>query len=537
MASYKFNLKNKRSIDQLRSSDLYEFNLARNLALLSDDAAVVRHFYKTEAEKLCKSEWAIIQVKDRFLGQYRSGQAFAYFGICPMIVKGKVGLVASGGFKCSGSGVKEIDEALDTLKDDANLNSLFSDGVYWESGIGDLAYRLSYAPDVSKKPLIDIIEPQNLEINYDRGKIVSFVVKEAADDDPEYQLHEIHYLNGDGYLCISYRFYTDGSYVAPDDIHLVDECRQHFPGIDTTERVLPFKDFATIVYKQNAGSSKLYRGQRGVPDIQGLDTIEDALTETLSDLIDAIRKGGVKEYIDDDLVPEDMEGNILRWDPFNKTVIFTKNSSTPGSTQNKHRVVQGDIKWQAYTETIQKLMSVAINKAGLSPTTLGLTGLESINSSAESQEAREKTSIRTRELALNTWEKTLTELLNRYLQILDYINGREILDYTALIKIDFDEYISPSQENITDVLAKQVQAGLKSRPHAIMDLNKEYEQEDAEQEALDILAEKMPPMPTGAGGNIPGQNMENIPPKNDNQGNSDPLKAKIGIATDKGEIT
>ena len=40
MASYKFNLKNKGSLDQLRSPYIYEFNLARNLALLSDDPAV-----------------------------------------------------------------------------------------------------------------------------------------------------------------------------------------------------------------------------------------------------------------------------------------------------------------------------------------------------------------------------------------------------------------------------------------------------------------------------------------------------------------
>ena len=131
-------------------------------------------------------------------------------------------------------------------------------------------------------------------------------------------------------------------------------------------------------------------------------------------------------------------------------------------------------------------MSIAINKAGLSPTTLGLTGLESINSSAESQEAREKTSIRTRAIALESWSSTLTELLNKYLQVLDYIEGEEILDYTRVIKIHFDEYISPSVENITDVLVKQVQGGLKSQKHAIQDLNKEYDEEDIARELVEI---------------------------------------------------
>lgn len=521
MASYKFNLKNKERLDILRSPYIYEFNLARNLALLSDDPAVIRYFYQVEAKKLCRDAWITMQIQDRFMAQYRPGQAFAYFGVIPMVVRGKVNLVASSGFECK-SNNKEVDEALNELKEQANLQQYFADGVYWESGIGDVAYRISYAPSVSDKPIIDVIEPQNLEINYCRGKVVSYVIKEASEKDPSYQLHEIHYLNDQGYLTISYRFYKDNQYVPTNDFHLVEECRTHFEGVDTSDKVLPFKDFTTIVYKQNANNSKLYRGMRGVPDIQGLDTIEDALTETLSDLIDAIRKGGIKEYIDDDLIPQDADGNILRWDPFNKTIIYTKGSATPGGAQDKHRVVQGDIKWQAYVETSQMLMNIAINKAGLSPTSLGLVGLESINSSAESQEARERTSIRTRALALESWRYTLTELMNKYLQVLDYIEGKEVLDYRSLIQIEFNEYSIPSQENITELLIKQVQAGLKSRVRAIMDLNKDYDQESAEQEVLDILAEQGQ---LSAGGPSPDEDMGYVTPvTNGNLGSSDPLQ-------------
>ena len=171
---------------------------------------------------------------------------------------------------------------------------------------------------------------------------------------------------------------------------------------------------------------------------------------------------------------------------FNKTVITTKGSSNPANAKNLWQVTQGEIRWEAYVETARYLMSVAINKAGLSPTTLGLTGLESINSSAESQEAREKTSLRTRKIALESWKHTLTELLNKYLQVLDYIEGEDILDYTRLIKIEFNEYISPSIENVTDILARQVQAGLKSQKHAIQDLNREYDEEDIQRELAEI---------------------------------------------------
>lgn len=493
MAKYKFNLKNKELIENIRSPNVYEFNLAQNLALLSNDSSVIRRFYQVEIPRYYQDTWLTMEGSNKFMAQYIPGQAFAYFGIIPMIVQGKVNLVASNGFVCK-SNDDEIDEVLNRIKEEAELEKKFVEGVYWESGIGDFAYRISFQPEISDKPLIDVIEPQFLEVNYSHGHIKSFVIKEVSKEDPAYEIHELHYKDSDGYVCINYRYVIDGKYVSKDDENLIKECRQKFDSELRLEPIkLPFKDFL-IIFKKNANTNQLYKGERGVPDIQGMDSIEDALTESISDLIDAIRKGGVKEYVSDDLIPQDENGNDLRLNHFNKTIIRTKSVSTPGENQNLWNVVQGDIKWEAYTRTIQNLMSIAINKAGLAPTTLGLTGLESINSSAESQDAREKTSLRTRSICLNSWEKTLKDLFNRYLQVCDYINHREIYDYSELINISFNEYTNPSLENITDVLTKQVQSGIKSQLSAIKDLNEGISEQQAEQEFLQIKAEQGQPV-------------------------------------------
>ena len=293
MSRYGFRLKNREIIDNIRSPYIYEFNLARNLALLSNDPAVIRYFYQIDAPKFMKDQWLQMEVTDKFLAQYRPGQAFAYFGICPMIVQAKVNLLASTGFECQ-SDDKEIDEILNKAKDDAKLEQKFADGVYWESGIGDFAYRLSYNPKVSKEPIITVIEPQHLEVNYAGGEIKSFVIKEVSGEDSNYELHEIWYRNTDNKVVVEYKFFYDGKYVSSEDKALVNECRLHFDSdIDLNPKVLPFDDFM-VIFKKNANANQLYKGERGVPDIQGLDTIEDALTETASDLIDAIRKGVVK---------------------------------------------------------------------------------------------------------------------------------------------------------------------------------------------------------------------------------------------------
>lgn len=496
MAKYKFNLEHKTVLDETRSELIYQFNLAQNMALLSNDPVVIRNFYKTGVSKLLKDQWISANVKDKFMAQSIEGQAFVYFGICPMIVQGKVNLIASNGFRCS-SDNKAIDDKLNEFIDNACLSARFAEGVYLESGLGDFIYRLSYDPKISDKPLIDVIEPQWFEVHYIKGVVKSFVIKKPAMDDKNYEIREIHYKNENGNVCVTHRYYYNKNYVDPKDKNLVDQCRKHFDSeISFSDTVLPFKDFP-IVFKKNANANQLYKGERGVPDIQGLDTIEDALTEATSDLVDAIRKGGIKEYVDESLLPQDANGNTMPLDHFNKTIITTRGSSTPGNSKSLWQVTQSDIRWEAYTRTIQNLMSIAINKAGLSPTTLGLTGLESINSSAESQEAREKTSLRTRELSLKTWAKTLKELLNKYLQMLDYIDGTEIFDYEKLIKIHFDDYISPSVENVTEVLVNQVMAGIKSQKRAIKELNDDYTDEDADKELLDIMAERGQPVLQG----------------------------------------
>lgn len=491
MGRYNFNLKRKELIDTMRSPWVYEYNMAENLALLSNDVSVIRRFYQVEIQKYFQDTWLVQEASNKFLAQYIPGQAFAYFGIIPMIVQGKVNLLASNGFSCS-SDDKEIDDLLNDIIDKSELKQKFADGVYLESGLGDFAYRIVYHPETSDKPIVDIIDPQYLEVNYKHGAVKSFVVKEVSNDDPSYELREIHYKNEEGYACIKYKFWKDDHYIADNDESAIKEAMTHFDDLpDLTPITLPLKDFL-IIFKKNTNRNMLYRGERGVPDIQGLASIEDALTESISDLIDAIRKGGVKEYVSDELIPQDENGNEMRLNHFNKTIITTKGSSTPGDSEKLWHVVQGQINWEAYTRTIQNLMSVAINKAGLSPTTLGLTGLESINSSAESQDTREKPSLRLRALCLNEWSKTLKELLNRRLQVEDIIKDRTPLDYSDLINITFEEYTTPSLENITDIMVKQVSAGLKSRQSAIKELNDGFSDEQVENEFMKIVDENTP---------------------------------------------
>jgi hypothetical protein len=88
--------------------------------------------------------------------------------------------------------------------------------------------------------------------------------------------------------------------------------------------------------------------------------------------------------------------------------------------------------------------------------------------------------------------------MNKYLQVRDYMKELPLFDYSDMINVTFNEYTNPTLENITNVLAKQVQTGLKSQMTAIKELNEGMSEEQAHAEAGKFAARVMGDRTKGA---------------------------------------
>lgn len=494
-----FDLTRRDVIDETHQLEVYRFNLAKNYALLSGDSAVVRRFYQTKAASLnCADVYKHSEISRSFLYNARPKNAFVYAGLIPWIVESMVRLVASAGFVVNSplQGNEKFDEALQKdmnsyaqkVCKQVKLQELFERGVFYETGIGDLLYRISYDSEISDMPIIDLIEPHCFEIEWKRGKIRKIVIKEQTDEitdgvqknKVDIELRETYTKTKEGKIKVSYSFHTKNHELKPNE-KLYTEARKWW-GIEEMSFELPFSEFP-LIFKKSSKNSLIYRGERGVPDIHGLDTIEDALSECLSNLVDTIRKSAPKTFVDEELLTSDIEGKTASYSDFDHEYLIVQNIPDPSKLLS---VQQARIDYASHLETAKMLISHAINKVGLSPTTLGVTGLESINSSQESQDAREKPSLRTRRIKLDGWKDTLEEILNKYFQYVAFIKKETIKDCSDLISVSFNEYINPSTENVVSVISQAV----SGRVYSIeLGVEKQFINDKKDYTIEDIIAE------------------------------------------------
>ena len=199
-----------------------------------------------------------------------------------------------------------------------------------------------------------------------------------------------------------------------------------------------YKKFS--LYVPNKLPNSEFRGSRlGESDYSGSHGIFDAIDETLSTWVQEFRDGKIKNFWPSNLLPIDPMTQQQYLPPALQKDFITYNSGIGEREKpTKPEIIQGDIHSEKYLETYKKLLETALNNAGLSPQTVGVTGLESVSASEESQELREKTSIRTRERKVKLWTKYLPVLFDLMLTLDDIKNGGNPGEYH--IKVIFNDY-------------------------------------------------------------------------------------------------
>lgn len=479
MKRYGFDLKYQSYLDGIEDNERFQENLYLNKVLLSGDPSVVERYYKEEITKF-QNKYEQTSKKATFWHNVGPKNARVFFGLTKMINDAIVRLITSGGLEVQVVDINEktkeetINEAETERLDHILEENDFYDKKWGlleslQSGFGYASFKISIDEDIIDVPIIEAIQPEKLEVESKRGFITAYRYKTRKTiNETDYEIHEI-YTKENKKPIIKYEvFRMDGSDSVLVPIDKLDQYTFEALNLDflkegdiieDVNRVFDKLTRIPVLLKNNTAYNSWFPSSPfGEADTQGIELIEDALSELISALVEEVRKGRIKVMISEQLVPKGLDGLSKGFDDFKLDYEIIKEDEK--DAKNLIQVVQGDINTEKYIAGVASLIMYGCNKANIHPLTVGITGVESIVASQESQVEREKVSMRTRAMKLKSWRKELEKFLPVVLQADDILKNQNPKEYE--VKVQFGEFSNPTRESVIGLLNQAVTAGVLS---------------------------------------------------------------------------
>ena len=211
--------------------------------------------------------------------------------------------------------------------------------------------------------------------------------------------------------------------------------------------------------------SAKYKG-RGESIFDGKYDSFDSLDEIISQWLEAVRAGRAIKYIPEDLLPKDPEtGEILMGNPFDNK--FIKTESTAGENDKKQiDVTQPQIPTEQYLQSYITFLDLCLQGI-ISPSTLGIDNKKLDN--AEAQREKEKTTLYTRGLIIDTLMEFIPKVINVVLQSKSQMEKKPTPEDIE-ISIKFGEYNNPSFEAQVETVGKGKTQGIMSIEASVEEL-------------------------------------------------------------------
>lgn len=330
----------------------------------------------------------------------------------------------------------------DAIADDNNFKKLLKGAVVDCLWSGDGAWKWSVDTDISPFPIIEFFDASRVDYDVERGRLIAVIFKTKKEFKGKcYTLKERYDKHGITYkLCRD-----DGQEV---DMEQFPETAQLVPVVNQGEFMMALP----MMFKQ----SKKYTG-RGKSIYDGKLDAFDSYDEVWSQWMLALRKGQIKTYIPDALLPRDpYTGEVKQGNMFDNDYIATGSDMREG-VDNKITYTQGEIQHEALLQTYVTALDLCLQGL-ISPSTLGIDMKKLDN--AEAQREKEKTTLYKRNQIVEVLEEVIPQIVNISLQVYDSMSNRPSKEQE--VTITFGGYANPSFEAQVETVGKAAVAGIMS---------------------------------------------------------------------------
>lgn len=401
------------------------------------------------------------------------------------------------------------------LIDKVNLRDVLTECATNESWGGHSFIKFSYDTELSNYPIIEASDIMSTEVVKERGITVAIIFKTWYEKEKgqntglgslKYRLDEIYTTNDSGDAVIRYELY---------EISTGEDKRVPLNSISETVKVVEtVNENDEIVFKGLQGMLAFEKPNRlpslmfphsnyGASDFEGATDSFDAVDEAYSTIINEIRDNRTLRYFKSTALRRDKDGNVITPDDgFTKNYVYTESDLDQEQGGEKNRMIdQVNDKTEEHKQKYLTAVTVALNKAGLSPYSIGITGLESINQSAESQQERNKVTLETRKAKLELWKPYLSAVLTKLLAFNTYLLQTvgvrqddlplEDMDITlSTVTVDFGEYLQDTDKDLVDIWGLAKSQGISSTQNAVRELHKDWTEKQILDETNTIAFEQ-----------------------------------------------
>lgn len=335
--------------------------------------------------------------------------------------------------------------------------------------IGDGAFKITFDTQISPYPILEWYPGDRIEVIYNRGRIKEIVFKTPYKTQAGMFILLEHY----GYGYITNELYKDNKQV-------------ELSALEETKNIKPYsfneKLMLAVMFK--VYKNKKYEGRGGSIYDGKLDSF-DALDETWSQWMDALRAGRAKTYIPESYLPKDPNtGKVIAPNPFDNRFIASEDNMSEGA-ENVIKTEQPDIPHESYLASYCTALDLCLQGI-ISPSTLGIDVKKLDN--AEAQREKEKTTLYTRNAIIGALQETLPELISAAVNAVNVLNKKPVEDVD--VNITFGEYANPSFESQIETIGKGKTQGIMSIEACIEELYGDSKDEEWKAQEVQRIKEE-----------------------------------------------
>lgn len=358
----------------------------------------------------------------------------------------------------------------DEIAGDNDFKRLLKDAVGDCLWSGDGAFKWSVDTSISDYPIIEFFDASRVDYDIQRGRLCAVIFKTRKEHKGKcYTLHERYDNKG-----ITYKLLDDSGNEI--DMAWLDDTKDLQP----VENVGGFMMALPMMFRH----SKKYAG-RGKSIFDGKIDSFDSFDEVWSQWMLALRKGQIKTYIPECLLPRDAAtGMVLRRNDFDNDYIETGADMREGST-NQITHTQGQIQYEALIQTYITALDLCLQGL-ISPSTLGIDMKKLDN--AEAQREKEKTTLYKRGQIVEVLEEIIPEIVNISLKVYDAMQGNTNVEEE--VTVTFGGYANPSFESQIETVGKAATSGIMSIEAQVEELWGDSRKDDWKKEEVKRIQEE-----------------------------------------------